>query len=40
MKYFDELSFKEISEILKVSESTLKSAYYTVVKIIEQKILE
>ena len=40
MKYFDELSFREISEILNVSESTLKSAYYTAVKIIEKKILE
>ena len=40
MKYFDDLSFKEISEIIKVSESTLKSAYYTAVKIIEEKIFE
>ena len=38
MKYFDDLSFKEISEIINVSESTLKSAYYTAVKIIEEKI--
>jgi RNA polymerase sigma-70 factor (ECF subfamily) len=40
MKYFDELSFREISEIMAVSESTLKSAYYAAVKIIEKKILE
>lgn len=40
MKYFDGLSFKQISEILHVSESTLKSTYYTVVKIIETRILE
>lgn len=40
MKYFDELSFRQISEILETSESTLKSTYYTVVKIIEKKILE
>lgn len=40
MKYFDELSFREISEILSISENTLKSTYYTAVKIIEQKILE
>ena len=39
MKYFDDLSFREISNILNVSESTLKSSYYTAVKIIEQKIL-
>lgn len=40
MKYFDDLSFREISELISVSESTLKSTYYTCVKIIEKKILE
>jgi RNA polymerase sigma factor (sigma-70 family) len=39
MKYFDDLSFKQISEVLHISESTLKSTYYTVVKIIEKEIL-
>lgn len=39
MKYFDDLSFREISEILDVSESTLKSSYYAAVKVIEEKIL-
>lgn len=39
MKYFDDLSFKQISEILDISESTLKSSYYTAVKIIEEKII-
>lgn len=38
MKYFDELSFRQIAEVLEVSESTLKSTYYTAVKIIEEKI--
>ena len=38
MKYFDDLSFRQISEILEISESTLKSTYYTAVKIIEEKI--
>jgi RNA polymerase sigma-70 factor (ECF subfamily) len=38
MKYFDDLSFRKISEILEISESTLKSTYYTTVKIIEEKI--
>lgn len=38
MKYFDNLSFRQISEVLKISESTLKSSYYTAVKIIEEKI--
>jgi len=39
MKYFDDLSFKQISEILDVNESTLKSSYYSVVKIIEKEII-
>lgn len=39
MKYFDDLSFREISELLDVSENTLKSSYYSVVKTIEEKIL-
>ncbi|MFY0630140.1 MAG: RNA polymerase sigma factor [Flavobacteriaceae bacterium] len=39
LKYFDDLNFREISEILEVSESTLKSSYYSAVKIIEEKIL-
>jgi len=39
MKYFDDLSFRQISEILSKPESTLKSTYYTAVKIIEEKIL-
>ena len=38
LKYFDDLSFRQISEILEVSESTLKSTYYSAVKIIEEKI--
>lgn len=38
MKYFDDLSFREISEITDISENTLKSSYYTVVKIIEEKM--
>ena len=39
MKYFDDLSFREISGILDISESTLKSSYYAAVKTIEEKIL-
>jgi len=39
MKYFDDLSFREISEILDISESTLKSSYYSVVKKIEEEIV-
>ena len=38
MKYFDDMSFRQISEILEVSESTLKSSYYASVKTIEEKI--
>jgi len=40
MKYFDDLSFKEISEILGTNENTLKSSYYSAVKIIEEEIAE
>lgn len=39
MKYFDDLSFREISEVLQISENTLKSSYYAATKIIEEKIL-
>jgi len=39
MKYFDELSFREISEVLQISENTLKSSYYSAVKVIEEKII-
>ncbi|MBD0777047.1 RNA polymerase sigma factor [Maribacter sp. ANRC-HE7] len=39
MKYFDDLSFHEISEILNVSENTLKSSYYSAVKTIEKEII-
>lgn len=38
MKYFDALSFREISEILQISENTLKSSYYSAVKTIEEKM--
>jgi len=39
MKYFDDLSFKQIAAISDVSENTLKSSYYTAVKLIEEKML-
>lgn len=39
MKYFDDLSFREISKILNISENTLKSSYYSAVKTIEEKII-
>lgn len=38
MKYFDDLSFKQIAEILDVNENTLKSSYYNAVKIIEEEV--
>lgn len=38
LKYFDDLSFREISEVLDVSENTLKSGYYAAVKKIEERI--
>lgn len=39
MKYFDDLSFKQIAEIIEINENTLKSSYYSAVKIIEEKML-
>ena len=39
MKYFDDLKFREISEILDIKEGTIKSAYYNIVKHIEKKIV-
>lgn len=38
MKYFDELSFKEISNLLLVNENTLKSNYYAAEKHIKNKL--
>lgn len=40
MKYFDELSFREISEILNISENTLKSSYYTAEKRIKEQLAQ
>lgn len=38
MKYYDDLKFREIAEILKTKEGTLKSSYYNTVKYIENNI--
>lgn len=38
MKYYDNLKFREISEILKIKEGTLKTYYYGAVKHIENNI--
>ncbi len=35
MKYFEELKYKEISEILETSEGALKASYHLAVKKIE-----
>ena len=40
MKYFDELTFKDIAAVLGKSENTIKSTYYTVVKMLEKEITE
>ena len=37
MRYFDELSYKEISEILQVSEGALKASFHHAVKKIEEE---
>ncbi len=38
MKYFDELKFREISEILGTSEGALKASYHLAVKKIEENL--
>lgn len=40
LKYFDDLKFREISEILELKESTLKSLYYSSVKYIENNVVK
>ncbi|MDV7187587.1 RNA polymerase sigma factor [Lutibacter sp. TH_r2] len=40
LKYFDDLKFREIAEILELNESTLKSLYYTSVKYIENNVIK
>jgi len=39
LKYFDDLSFRQISEIIKKNENTIKSSYYSAVKTIEKEII-
>ncbi|MDP3360247.1 MAG: RNA polymerase sigma factor [Lutibacter sp.] len=39
MKYYDDLKFREMSDILEIKEGTLKSSYYNTVKHIENNIL-
>lgn len=39
LKYYDDLKFKEMEVILGIKESTLKTSYYSTVKIIEKTIL-
>ena len=38
MKYFDELKYREIAEILQTSEGALKASYHLAVKKIEEFI--
>ena len=38
MKYYDNLKFREIGELLNMSENTIKTHYYAVVKHIEKNI--
>lgn len=40
MKYFDALSFREISDILNINENTLKSSYYTSEKLIKEQLIK
>jgi len=40
MKYYDDLKFREISEITGISEGTLKTSYYKSVGFIEKRMLD
>lgn len=39
MKYYDDLKFREISTILNIKENTIKTSYYSAVKLIEEMLL-
>lgn len=39
MKYYDDLKFREIAEIINIPENTIKTNYYTAVKFIEKYIV-
>ena len=38
MKYYDNLKFHEIADILEINQNTLKTSYYRTVKLIEKNI--
>lgn len=40
MKYYDDLKFREISEITEINEGTLKTSYYKSVKFIEKRMTD
>ncbi|WP_010136212.1 RNA polymerase sigma factor [Ochrovirga pacifica] len=40
MKYYDDLKFREISEVMELNENTVKTIYYTAAKLIESYMLE
>lgn len=40
MKYYDDLKFREISELINMKEGTVKSIYYKAVKFIENNIVK
>ncbi len=39
MKYYDDLKFREISDILEIKEGTIKSSYYNSAKYIEKNMI-
>ena len=39
MKIFEELSFKEISKELGISENTVKTRYYTMIKMLKKELV-
>ncbi|MFD1990426.1 RNA polymerase sigma factor [Paenibacillus nicotianae] len=40
LKFFVDLSFKEISEVLSISESTVKTRYYRILKKLKVYLIE
>jgi RNA polymerase sigma factor (sigma-70 family) len=40
MKYYDDLQFKEIAEVLNINENTIKTSYYRTAKVIKKNIQE
>lgn len=40
MKYYDDLKFREVAEVLNLKKGTIKTLYYKAVKFIERSIVQ